>query len=129
MPLSKTDQKQFGAENREYWSWNYLVEEIFLQIAPIKIVVTHNGKQISIHKYYSQALRLRKFIPIAKPQVDYVINASDLTVRMLAELMALGPEGSQQVLRLVVLNLFENIVGPRHTHRSIARNLKVRLDR
>jgi len=129
VPLSKTDQKQFGAENREYWSWNYLVEEIFLQIAPIKALVTHNGKQIRIYKYYSQALRLWKFIPIAKPQVEYVINASDLTVRMLAELRALGPEASQQVLKLAVLYIFENIVGPRYTHRSILRNLKVRLDK
>lgn len=129
VPQSKANLKELGDEHREYWSWNYLVEEIFLQIAPIKTVVPHNGKQIRIYKYYNQALRLWKFIPIAKPQVEYVINVSDLTVRMLAELMALGPEGSQKVLRLVVLNLFENIVGPRHTHRSIARNLKVRLDR
>jgi hypothetical protein len=129
VPQSKANLKELEDEHLEYWSWNYLVEEIFLQIAPIKTVVTHNGKQIRIYKYYNQALRLWKFIPIAKPQVEYVINVSDLTVRMLAELMALGPEGSQQVLRLVVLNLFENIVGPMHTHRSIARNLRVRLDR
>jgi hypothetical protein len=126
---SKTNLKELGDEHREYWSWNYLVEEIFLQIAPIKTVIIHNGKQINIYKYYNQALRLWNFIPIAKPQVEYIINASDLTERMLAELKALGPEGSQRVLRLVVLNIFENIVGPGYTHRSIARSLRVRLDR
>jgi hypothetical protein len=128
VPLSKTE-RQFGAENREYWSWNYLVEEIFLRIAPLKALVTHNGKQISIYKYYNQALRLKKWIPIAKPPVEFVINASDLTIRMLAELKALGPEGAQQVLKLAVALIFENIAGPRYTHRSILRNLKVRSDK
>ena len=129
VPLSKANQKEFGAENREYWSWNYLVEEIFLQVAPIKTLVTHNGKQISIYKYYNQALRLKKWIPMAKPPVEFVINALDLSERILAELKTLDPEESQQVLRLAALNIFESIVGPRYTHRSIARNLRVRLDK
>jgi hypothetical protein len=129
VPLAKTDQKQFGGENREYWSWNYLVEEIFLQVAPIKSLVTHNGKQISIYKYYNQALRLKKWIPIAKAPVEFVINISDVTVRILAELKVLGPEESQQVLKLAVAKIFENIAGSRYTHRSILRNLKVRLDK
>ncbi len=108
---------------------NYLVEEIFLKIAPLRILVTHNGKLVSIYKYYNQALRLKKWIPIAKPPVEFVINASDLTTRILAELKALGPEESQQVLKLAVVQIFENIAGPRYTHRSILRNLSVRLDK
>jgi hypothetical protein len=128
VPLSKADQ-EFGEEQREYWSLNYLVEEIFLKIAPLRILVNHNGKQISIYKYYSQALRLKKWIPIAKAPVEFVINASDLTVRILAELKVLGPEESQQVLKLAVSQIFENIAGPRNTHRSIVRNLRVRLDK
>ena len=129
VPLSKANQKEFGNEYREYWSRNYLVEEIFLHIALLKVLVTHNDKQINIYKYYNQALRLKKWIPIAKPPVEFVINASDLTVRILAELKALGPEESQQVLKLAVVQIFENIVGPRYTHRSIVRNLNVRLDK
>ncbi len=96
----KANRKELGDEHREYWSWNYLVEEIFLRIAALKVLVTHNGKQINIYKYYNQALRLGRWIPIAKPQVEFVINTSDLTVRILAELKALGPEESQQVLKL-----------------------------
>jgi hypothetical protein len=129
VPLSKANQKELGDEHREYWSWNYLVQEIFLQIASSKVLVTHNDKQISIYKYYGQALRLKKWIPIAKSPVEFVINASDLTVRILAELKALHPEESQQVLKLVAVHIFENIVGPRYTHSSIVRNLGVRLDK
>ncbi len=62
-PLSKADQKEFGEEPREYWSLNYLVEEIFLKIAQLRILVTHNGKQVSIYKYYNQALRLKSGFP------------------------------------------------------------------
>jgi hypothetical protein len=129
VPQSKANLKELEDEHLEYWSWNYLVEEILLEIASLKVLVTHNDKQISIYKYYNQALRLKKWIPIAKTPLEFVINTSDLTSRVLAELKALGPEGSQQVLKLAVLYIFENIVGPRYTHRSILRNLKVRLDK
>ena len=129
VPLSKSNQKELGDEHREYWSWNYLAEEIFLQIASLKVLVTHNDEQISIYKYYSQALYLKKSIPITKPPVEFVINTSDMTVRMFAELKALGQEGSQQVLKLAVAKIFENIAGPRYTHGSIVRNLHVRLDK
>ena len=129
VPQPKANQKELGDEHREYWSFNYLVEEILLQIASLKVLVAHNGKQISIYKYYSQALRLKKWIPIAKAPVEFIINVSDLTTRILAELKALGPEESQQVLKLAVVQIFENIVGPKYTHRNIARNLRVRLDR
>ena len=129
MPQPKANQKELGDEHREYWSFNYLVEEILLQIASLKVLATHNGRQISIYKYYNQALRLKKWIPIAKAPVEFVINASDLTTRILAELKALHPEESQQVLKLVAVHIFENIVGPRYTHSSIVRNLGVRLDK
>ena len=118
VPQPKANQKELGDEHREYWSFNYLVEEILLQIASLKVLVAHNGKQISIYKYYSQALRLKKWIPIAKAPVEFIINVSDLTTRILAELKALGPEESQQVLKLAVVQIFENIVGPKYTHSS-----------
>lgn len=129
VPQSKANLKELGDEDREYWTWNYLIEEIFLHIASLKVLVTHNDKQVSIYKYYSQALRLKKWIPITKPPVEFVINRSDLSERMLAELKALGPEESQQVLKLAVVQIFENIAGLRYTHSSIIRNLYVRLDK
>ncbi len=106
VPQSKANQKELEDEHREYWSWNYLIEEIFLHIASLKVLVAHNDRQITIYKYYSQALRLKKWIPIAKPPVEFVINASDLTARILAELKALGQEESQQVLKLAVCTNF-----------------------
>ncbi|MGA9845177.1 MAG: hypothetical protein WBQ25_22975 [Nitrososphaeraceae archaeon] len=129
VPLSETNRKELGTEDREYWSRNYLIQEIFLRIAVIREVVTHNNNQVKVYKYYNQALRLAKWIPITKPAIEFVINTSDLTVRILAELKALGPEQSQQVLKLAIAQIFENIVGSIYTHRSILRNLKVRLDK
>jgi hypothetical protein len=129
VPLSKSNQKEIGNEYREIWSWNYLVEEIFLTLASSRVLVTHDDKQISIYKYYNQALSLKTWIPITKSPVEFVINTSDLTARTLAELRGLGREEMQQVLKLAVAYIFENIAGPRYTHRSIVRNLSVRLDK
>jgi hypothetical protein len=130
VPLSEIQTKEMRInEDCEYWTENYLIEEIFLRIAPIKETIIHEGKKITIYKYYSQALRLAKWIPIAKPQVEFVISISDLTLRIVAELKALGETDSQNILKLAVGKIFENIVGSRCTHTSIIRNLKVRLDK
>jgi hypothetical protein len=127
MPLS-TNQIEEGkipdAKDRQYWIEEYLIEEVFLRLAGTKILVKHDGKSVSVHKYYSQALRLQKWIPIAKPTPEFVINASDLTVRLVSELKALDEAGAQYVLKQAVGHIFENI-NSRQYHLSIARKLKV----
>ena len=108
------------------WTEEHLIDEIFLQLAGTKHAITHNGKYITIHKYYSQALALRKWIPIAKPIPEFVVNMSDLTSKIIADLKTL--DDSQTVLKLALGRIFDNI-DSRQYHLSIARKLKVRLDK
>ena len=108
----------------ERWSEAYLIDELFLQLATTKSVVSHNGRcGIIIHKYFDQALALRKWIPIAKPVPKFVINLSDLSTRLVAELRCL--ENPEDVLKEAVGRIFENI-DARQYHLSIASKLKVR---
>jgi hypothetical protein len=114
-------------KEREYWTEECLIDETFLQLAATKAIVKNGDKRISIYKYYNQAFRLRNWITIAKPTPEFIINISDLTPRVIAELKALDKKGAEYVLNKVVGRLFENI-DFRQYHLSIARKLKVRLD-
>jgi hypothetical protein len=110
------------------WTEECLIEEIFLRLAGTKEIVNHhNGKCVTIHKYYNQAFRLRYWIPVAKkpaPETEFIVNMQDLTTRIIAELKALDKDGSQYVLKQAVGGIFENI-NFRQYHLSIARNLEV----
>jgi hypothetical protein len=61
IPLSANQMIERGIESdeREYWTEECLVEELFLRIAGTKEAIIHNGKRITVHKYYNQALRLQ----------------------------------------------------------------------
>jgi hypothetical protein len=111
-------------KDREHWIEEYLIEEVFLRLAGTKILVKHDGKHVTVYKYYHRAFQLRKWIPIAKPTPEFVIDASDLTVRLVSELKALDEDGSKYVLKQAVGHIFENI-DSRQYHLSIARKLKV----
>src|SRR5205809_473137 len=49
----------------EYWTEQWLIDEIFLQLAGTKQTIKHNDKSVTIHKYYNQALGLRAWIAVA----------------------------------------------------------------
>jgi hypothetical protein len=109
----------------ERWSEECLIDELFLQLATTKSVVSHNGRcRIIVHKYYNQALALRKYIPIAKPVPKFVVNISDLSTRVIAELKIL--DDAQIVLKQAVGRIFEN-TDPIEYHMSIAKALEVDL--
>jgi hypothetical protein len=110
-------------EHIEYWTEEYLIDELFLQLASTKQTMYHNDKSITVYKYYHQALALRKWIPIARPAPAFVVNMSDLSVRLLAELKIL--DDPQIVLKQAVGRIFENIDAGQY-HLSIASKLKVR---
>jgi hypothetical protein len=111
----------------ERWTESALVDELFLQLATTKSIVSHKGRcGIIVHKYYDQALALRKYIPIAKPAPKFKINLSDLSTRLVAELRCL--ENPQDVLKQAVGRIFENI-DERQYHFSIASKLKVRVEK
>ena len=58
----------------EYWHFGYLIEVLFLQLTKIKEILNYNGKKVTIYKYYNQALRMWKWIPISKPKAKFIIN-------------------------------------------------------
>ena len=96
---------------------------MFIELATTKLNVSHNGTcGITVHKYYNQALALRKWIPIARPAPAFVINMSDLSSRIIAELKTI--EDPQDVLKEAVGRIFENIDSVQY-HLSIARLLEV----
>jgi hypothetical protein len=89
-----------------------------------------DGTVINYRKYYHQALKLFKWIPIAKPSPEFVINLSDLPPRIIQELQQNITSNSTRkyVVTQAVGRIFENI-DFRYYHLSIARNLCVRFEK
>jgi hypothetical protein len=107
----------------ERWSEECLIDELFLQLATTKSLVSHTGRcGIIVHQYYRQALALHKWIPIARPAPAFVVNISDLSTRLVAELKI--SDDPQIVLKQAVGRIFENI-DARKYHLSIAQFLEV----
>lgn len=115
-------------KDRQFWTEEYLIQELFLQLAGTKEIVKHEGRCINVYKYYSQAFALRYWIPITKPIPEFIVNMTDLTTRIITELRTLDKDGSQYVLKQAVGRIFDNINSKQY-HLSIARKLKVRLDK
>jgi hypothetical protein len=116
------DSNEEPSSHIEYWTEEYLIDELFLQLASTKQTISRNAKNTTVYKYYNQALALRKWIPIARPPPAFVVNISDLSARIFAELKIL--EDPQIILKQAVGRIFENI-DSRQYHLSIARVLEV----
>jgi hypothetical protein len=110
----------------KFWTEACLIEDIFLRLAGTKILVKHEGKDVSVYKYYNQALRLRYQIPVYKPTPEFIVNRSDLTPRIISELKSLGADDASVILKQAVGWIFSNI-DSRQYNLSIARNLEVTL--
>lgn len=116
----------------EQWTEACLVDELFVQLATTKTTAVARNIQskkymtITEHKYYKQAQELRKRIPIWRPPPEFIVNLSDLSSRVIAELKAL--ENVQDVLKQAVGRIFENI-DEHHYHLSIASKIAVRLEK
>jgi hypothetical protein len=107
----------------ERWTHLCLQERLFLELATTKSIVSHNGTcGITVHKYYNQALALRKWILFVRPAPAFVVEISDLSARTFAELKVLN--NAQTVLKQAVGLIFENIDACRY-HLSIAQFLEV----
>jgi hypothetical protein len=128
----KTDDKLQQTEEQELWTTECLVDQLFLCLAATKeyIATNKNDGTIPVKKYYSQARRLMKWIPIARPAPEYVINISDLSPKVRKEIESIidSPTTLQYVLTQVVGRIFENINFD-YYHLSIARYLKVKFER
>ena len=112
----------------EYWTIAHLTDELFLQLAKTKEIINYNDKQVRIYKYYNQALRMWKWIPISKPKAKFIINISDLTPRIYCELKSLDKHSAQYVLKESVKRIFENI-DFKFYHEHIEDNFEVTLDK
>ena len=111
----------------ERWSENCLIDALFLELATTKKLVSHNGRcGIIVHKYYNQAKTLLKWIPIARPPPEFIVNLSDLSSRVIAELKTI--ENPEDILKQAVGRVFENIDELQY-HLSTASKLTVRLER
>jgi hypothetical protein len=84
---------------------------------------------LTVHKYYRQAKELMKWVPIARPVPEFVINASDISPKVIEELEARidNPPTFRYILKQAVGRIFENLDFA-YYHMSVARNLPVRIE-
>jgi hypothetical protein len=118
-------------KQEEIWTTERIVDEVFLNLAGKTEYVTieENDRSIPVKKYYRQARKLMKWIPIAKPSPEFVINISDLTPKVRKEIESISAyrDTLQYVLTQAVGRIFENL-DFEYYHLSIARNLRVRFE-
>ncbi len=114
---------------RFLWTREKSIDELLLHLARVSEIVTNEeGEKIAVKKYYRLAAELGRWIPIARPPPEYLVDKSDLNDRLRKELLdeITSEEARQYVLKQAVGRIFENLNFERY-HLSIARNLKVRL--
>jgi hypothetical protein len=130
--LAVDSHKSFDDQKEEpEWTIECLIDELSLNLASTKETITNDkGRAITIRKYYSQARQLMKWIPIAKPPPDFIINISDLiSLKLKEEIVTFvhHPKTMQYVVTQAVGRIFENL-DFEYYHLSIAKNLKVRFE-
>lgn len=130
IPFTRTEKEQREAvrEEREYWTIGYLIDRLSERLASTKESITCEGRNVTIYKYYNQALRLWKWISIAKPTHEFIIYASDLPIRMLLELRVLDKATYKYVIKQSVGRIFK-LIDERYYRKHIERHLEVRLDK
>jgi hypothetical protein len=132
-------QSKVTKVDSEVWSIERTVDELQLNLCKTKEQITidrgfyvdgqKQTRTVSVRKYYRQALELMKWIPIARPPPDFIINVRDLPPKTVQELefRADDPPIFAYILKQAVGRIFENL-DFNYYHLSIARNLKVRLE-
>jgi hypothetical protein len=129
MSNTSDSNKDFADDD---WTIERVLDELFVCLAGKREVIPDKRKDsilIYYRKYYHQARKLFKWIPIAKPPPEFVVNISDFTIRIVAELKVIlydeeNKDDSTYALKQAVGRIFENI-DFRQYHLSIARNLEV----
>ena len=118
-------------QEEDKWTIERIVDELFLNLVSTTVIVTieENGRSIPVRKYYRQARELMKWIPIARPSPEFIINICDLTPRVREEIQSIIAyrETLQYVLTQAVGRIFENL-DFEYYNLSIARNLRVRFE-
>lgn len=121
----------------ELWSIECTVDELQRDLCRVKEQIVmpginwgHNYPETRIvRKYYRQAWQLILRIPIERPAPEFVINASDLSPKVIEELgvRADNPQAFGYILKQAVGRIFEEMDYD-YYHQSVARCLKVRLE-
>ena len=113
----------------KFWTTECFVDEVFLGLVQVEEIHQVNNKEIHVKKYHRQARELLKWIPIARPCPAFVVYISDLTPEINNEIVAIDSEDTlTYVLKQAVGRIFENLDFD-YYHLSIARNLKVKLQK
>jgi hypothetical protein len=131
--MSNTSDSNKDFADDEEWTIEKASDELFLCLARKREIISdksEDGRVTYYRKYYHQALKLFKWIPIAKPSPEFVINVSDLPPRIIQELQQniTNNRTRRYVVTQAVGHIFENI-DSRYYHLSIARNLCVRFEK
>jgi hypothetical protein len=90
-----------NSDNNEIWTLEKLKDELFCHLMSIKI----NGK----YKYDKQARDLIYRISIYKPTPYFIINYSDLSLKLTKELSSLDNDTLDEVIRDVISWIYESI--------------------
>jgi hypothetical protein len=132
-------QQQPSPIDSVVWSIECTVDELQLDLCRAKEEITidrgfyvdgkKSVKKLTVQKYYRQARELMKWIPIARPAPEFVINARDLSPKVIEELevRANNPDAIGYVLKQAVGRIFENL-DFNFYHLSISRSLRVRME-
>lgn len=129
IPVLEESNQVSIEEKREYFTNSFTIDQLFSEISRIVETVTIGGKKIKVRKYYNRALQILKFVNITKQDQEFVINISDLSPRIIAELKTLSKLDADYVLKQAVGGIFENINSKRYHSMGFARRLQVRLDK
>jgi hypothetical protein len=134
--LSLGHSKQQEREvDREVWSIECTIEELQLDLSRVVENITSPDnddgqmKMLTVYKYYQQAKDLAKWIPIARPVPEFIINAKDLSPGVIEELESRLDDipTLTYILKQAVGRIFENL-SHAYFHLSVAGNLRVRIE-
>jgi hypothetical protein len=125
--ISSSLDKTFPEEE---WTTECSVDELLLSLAGVRECFTNDSDRIiHVRKYYRLARAILKWVPISKPPPDFIINISDLPQRILQEFEKVTDNDTMTyILTQAVGRIFENL-NFEYYHLSIARNLRVRLEK
>jgi hypothetical protein len=126
LPVLKERDEVEVEQEREYWLQSFTTDQLLNEMSE---TVTVGEKQNQIYKYYDRALKIFKLVGDTKSNLDYVINFSDLSPRLIAELKVLDKKSADYVIKLVVDKIFESVDSERYHNLGVSKRLKVRFDR
>jgi hypothetical protein len=129
LPVLKERNEVEVEPKREYWLLSYTIDQLFNEMSETVEIVIVGGKRNHTYKYHDRALKIFELFGITKSNLDFVINFSDLSPRLIAELKVLDKKSADNAIKLAVDKIFESIDSERYRNFDVSKRLKVRFDR